>query len=253
MYELAVVSRFGGRLFWRDRMVLASSVAVTLGVGTGLPLLIDKVGAPPADVLAQHIGMVPILLGIASMGHIATVLTARRDQLILKRMRATGLSDRAILGGEIVNTSVQAVLLLAASSLVLYALTGLSFPRNPLMYLLALAGGASVLAVLGTAFTAFVRRAELAGPMTMPFYFLAGMGAGGFGPLDKVLPEWLLTALDLLPTGAVVDLVRTAYAADGTLTGDLRAAAVPALTLAVWAAVGLFAIMKWFRWEARRS
>jgi ABC-2 type transport system permease protein len=251
--DLAVVARFGGRLYWRDKVALSTSVTLSLGLGIGLPLLTDRLKGGAEAVLTAHLGVLAMILVIATFNQITVTLTARRDQLLLKRMRATGLSDRDVLGGEIGNLVVQTTLLTAVVSGALYALTGLPVPRDPLLYLVAVVAGVTVLCLLGAAFTAAVPRTEVAGVMTMPFFFLAGAAAGGFGPLLEMLPGWVGTVLGFLPTGAVVDLARTAYAPDGTLAGDLQAAAAPLLILAGWALFGLFAIGRWFRWEPRRS
>ncbi|GAA4234756.1 hypothetical protein GCM10023075_53960 [Streptosporangium album] len=253
--DLAVVTRFNGRLFWRDRTALTTSVALFLGLGIGLPLMMDRLGAGgnPRMVLDQHLGILATVLVIATFTQIATTLTARRDQLVLKRLRTTGLSDRAILGGEMGNLVLQSTLLALVTSVALYVLTSLAVPRNPALFLVAVVAGAAVLCLLGAAFTAIVPRTELAAVMAMPFFLLAGFGGGAMGPILEILPGWVGTVLGLLPTGPVVEMARTAYAADGTLAGDLRAAAVPALQLAVWAAIGLFALTRWFRWETRKS
>ncbi|WP_433255015.1 ABC transporter permease [Streptosporangium sp. CA-135522] len=251
--DLAVVTRFSGRLFWRDRTALSTSVTLFLGLGIGLPFMMDKIRAGhPEFLLDQHLGVLAMVLTLATFSQIAVTLTARRDQLLLKRMRTTGLSDRAILGGEIGNLVVQGTLLTAVVSVSLYALTSLPVPRDPLLYLVFVVAGAAVLCLLGAAFTAIVPRTELAAVMAMPVFFLAGVGAGGFGPILEILPGWVRTVLGLLPTGAVVEAAQAAYAADGTFAGDLRAAAVPALKLAVWAAIGLFAVSRWFRWDTRK-
>ncbi|GAA3146208.1 hypothetical protein GCM10010466_41530 [Planomonospora alba] len=252
--DLAVVTRFGGRLYWRDKVALSTSVALSLGLGIGMPLLMDRLGqGDPEFLVGTHVGVLVMILTIATFNQIAVTFTARRDQLLLKRMRATGLGDREILGGEIGNLVVQTTLLAAVVSVALYALTGLPVPRNPLLYLAAVVAGTAVLCLLGTAFTAAVPRTEVAGVMAMPFFLLAGVASGGFGPLLELLPGWVGAVLGLLPTEAVADLARTAYAADGSLAGDLRAAAVPVLVLAGWAAFGLLATARWFRWEPRRS
>ncbi|MDP9861616.1 MULTISPECIES: ABC transporter permease [Streptosporangium] len=252
--DLAVVTRFSGRLFWRDRTALSTSVLLFLGLGIGLPFMMDKVRpGHPEFLLNQHLGVLAMVLVLTTFNQIAVTLTARRDQLVLKRMRTTGLSDPAILGGEIGSLVVQSTLLTAVVSVALYSLTGLPAPRDPLLYLVFVVAGAAVLCLLGTAFTAIVPRTELAAVMAMPVFFLAGVGAGGFGPVLEILPGWVGTVLGLLPTGAVVEAAQAAYAADGTLAGDLRAAAVPALKLAVWGVAGLLATARWFRWETRRS
>ncbi|MER7129342.1 ABC transporter permease [Streptosporangium saharense] len=252
--DLVVVTRFNGRLFWRDRTALSTSVALFLLLGTGMPLMMDRIRpGGPEFLLNMHLGVLATVLVVATFQQTAVTLSARRDQLLLKRMRATGLGDRDILGGEVANLVLQSTALTALVSVALYTLTSLPVPRDPLLYLFAVVAGALVLCLLGAAFTVVVPRSELAAPMAMPFFLLAGLGAGGFGPVTQMLPAWVGTVLGVLPTSAVTDMARVAYAADGSLAGDLEAAAVPALKLALWAAAGLLVIARRFRWESRKS
>ncbi|GGS64368.1 hypothetical protein GCM10010156_24300 [Planobispora rosea] len=251
--DLAVVTRFDARLFWRDRAALSTSVLLFLGLGIGLPLLMDKLRPGSLDLLVdQHVGVLAMVLVISTFNQIAVTVTARRDQLLLKRLRTTGLGDGSIVGGEVGNLVLQSTLLAAVISGVLYATTSLPVPRDLLLFALAVVLGSAVLCLLGVAFTPLVPRAELAAVMVMPFFMLAGLGSGGFGPMTQLLPDWAGTLLGFLPTSAMAELIRVAYAADGTLAGDLSAAAVPALNLAVWTAIALLTITRWFRWEPRR-
>ncbi|MEU6997470.1 ABC transporter permease [Nonomuraea sp. NPDC046570] len=249
MRELVAVARFGGRVYWRDKVALTTSVALSLGLGIGLPMALGRIGGSrPGMLLDMHLGLLAMVLTITALNQAAVTLSARRDQLILKRMRATGLSDRDILGGEILNIAAQSVLVAAVISIVLHTAGGLRAPAVPLAYALFVVAGAGVLALLGAAYTAVISRAELAAVLTMPFFLLAGLGGGGFGPLRQLLPGWAQTVLDLLPSGAVVDAARVAHTG-GAASGYL----LPALNLAVWAAIGLAALRYRFRWESRKS
>lgn len=249
MSELVAVARFGGRVYWRDKAALFVSVAMSLGLGIGLPLLLGKVNPGETSVLTGiHVGLLGMLLTITAMNQTAVSLTTRRDQLILKRMRATGLRDRDILGGEVLNIVVQSTLVTVTISVVLYLSGAVEPPRDPALFLLALVAGAAVLALLGAAYTAAITRTELAAVMTMPFYLLAGFGGGAFGPMGDLLPGWAQAALDLLPSSAVISALKLAHAG-GAWSGYL----LPALNLAVWTAVALIAIRLWFRWESRKS
>jgi ABC-2 type transport system permease protein len=67
-----------------------------------------------------------------------------------------------------------------------------------------------------------------------------------------MMPTALRMVFEALPTDAVTTMARTTIA-PGTFAGDLRAAAVPAIKLVVWALIGIFALVRWFRWEPRRS
>lgn len=247
MRELVAVARFGGRIYWRDRVAVTTSVALSLGLGIGLPLAFSSMGASDG-LLGIHLGLLGMLMTLTAMNQAAVSLSARRDQLILKRMRATGMSDRDILGGEVVNITAQSTLVAAAISVVLYATGTVSPPSNPVVFVLFVVTGCAVLALLGAAYTAAISRAEVAAVMTMPFYLLAGLGGGGFGPMTELLPGWAQSALDLLPSTALVNALTVAHTG-----GDWAGYLGPAINLTVWAAIALVAIMLWFRWEPRKS
>ncbi|MFD1938068.1 ABC transporter permease [Nonomuraea mangrovi] len=209
--------------------------------------MMAKVRPAEAGVLLDtHLGVLAMGLTVAALMQTAVTLTARRDQLILKRMRATGLHDREIIGGELLNVAAQAVLLALTVCVVLYAAAGLRIPRDPVVLVLFVVAAAGVLSLLGAAWTAAISRAEVAAVMTMPWFLLAGVGAGGFGPVVQLLPSWVGTLLNLLPTSGFVAGARAAYTGQGDLL-------VPLLNLAVWAAVALAAIRLRFRWEPRKS
>ncbi|WP_043638177.1 ABC transporter permease [Nonomuraea candida] len=238
--SLAATYRLGTRLFWRDRSMVFASVVTPVGLAVGLPALMRHVtsgGVAGATALAQS--AIAILLAITAFMNITVALTGRRDQLVLKRLRTTRLTDGQLLLGQIASTATQTVVLIVACAVAVRFAAGVPLPADPLVFAAATIAGSVVLSLLGAAYTAAVPRAELAAAYTMPVFLLCGVSAGAMGPIP--LPGWLQTALDLLPTSAVVHAVRT---------GDL---AVPLLVLAVWGAAGLVALRLWFRWEPRRS
>jgi ABC-2 type transport system permease protein len=238
--SVAATYRLGTRLFWRDRTMLFASVVTPVGLAVGLPVLMRNVRpGNPADVAQLFHGMLAVLLAITAFMNIVVALTSRRDQLVLKRLRTTGLTDGQILAGQIASTVTQTVGLILLSMVAVRFLAGVPFPPDPLLFGAAVIAGSAVMALLGAAYTAAISRAELAAAYTMPVFLLAGIGAGAMGPIP--LPSFVRTALDLLPTTAVVDAVST-----GAVAG-------PALNLACWAVAGAVALRLWFRWEPRRS
>ncbi|MFF3670104.1 ABC transporter permease [Microtetraspora malaysiensis] len=251
--ETLAVARLGGRIYWRDKQALTATVLTSLGLGIGMPVLMDRLRQDdPSVVVAQLLGILAVVLTLSGFNQSAISLTARRDQLILKRLRATGLGDGAVLGGELLNIMVQSMLIALVTTVAVVNLTSASVPRDPVLFAVFVVLGAAVITLLGAAWTTVIPRAEVAAPMSIPFFMIAGLGAGAFGPMGQLLPGWLTTALDLLPTAAVVKVGRAAFA-DGTFAGDLQTAAVPLLILSVWAAIALLVISRRFRWEPRRS
>ncbi|MEU7838810.1 MULTISPECIES: ABC transporter permease [unclassified Nonomuraea] len=238
----AATYRLGTRLFWQDRAMLFASVITPVGLSVGLPVLMRHVtadGVANATHLSQ--GMTSILLSLTAFMNVAVALTTRRDQLVLKRLRATGLTDGQILSGQIASTATQTVVVAALCAVAVRLLADVPVPANPLVYAGAVVVGAVVMATLGVAYTVVIPRAELAAATTMPIFLVSGIASGAMGPIRDALPAWVGSVLDLLPTSAVVHALRT---------GEV---ALPALNLAVWAVIGVVAIRLWFRWEPRRS
>ncbi|MFI6497048.1 ABC transporter permease [Nonomuraea typhae] len=238
----AATYKLGARLFWRDKAMLAASVITPAGLAVGMPVLMRHVQADGVAAATEIFhGSAAIILSLTAFMNIAVSLSTRRDQLILKRLRATRLTDGQILAGEIASTVTQAVVVLLACLAAVMALAEVPFPAHPVAFFGAVIGGAVTMALLGAAYTALIPRSELAAAMVMPFFLVCAVGAGGMGPLLQYLPGWLQNVFGLLPTSAAVHAM---------CTGEL---ALPALNLAVWALAALVAIRLRFRWEPRRS
>ncbi|WP_049571940.1 ABC transporter permease [Nonomuraea sp. SBT364] len=235
---LAAAYHLGTRLFWRDKAMLVASVVTPVGLAVGMPVLMRNVRADGVSAATEIFhGTLAILLSITAFMNIAVALTARRDQLVLKRLRTSRLTDAQILAGQIASTVTQTVALIALSTVAVRLLADVPLPADPVLYAAAVVLGSAVMAVLGAAYTAAIPRTELAAAFTMPVFLLAGVGAGAM-PIP--LPDWADTVLGLLPTSAVVDAVSR---------GDVLPLAP---NLAVWAVAGLVALRLWFRWEPRR-
>ncbi|NUW31502.1 ABC transporter permease [Nonomuraea sp. SMC257] len=239
---LTATYRLGTRLFWQDRALLLGSVLTPALIAIGLPLLMRHLRpGGTGEATAQFQGTLAVILSITAFMNIAVALSARRDQLVLKRLRATTLTDGRILAGQIAATATQTVAVVAACTVAVNLAAGVPYPANPLLFAAMVIAGSVVLATLGAAYTAAIPRAELAGAACMPVFLLSGIATGAMGPIREALPSWVGAVLDLLPTTAVVDAVRTG------------AVARPALVLAAWGVAGVVAIRLWFRWEPRRS
>ncbi|PZG11539.1 ABC transporter permease [Nonomuraea aridisoli] len=237
--SLTAVYRLGTRMFWQDTAMLFGTVITPVALSVGLPALMRHLtpgGLPLATVVFQ--GSIALLLAITALMNVTMTLTVRRDQLVLKRLRCTRLTDTQILLGQIAGTATQTFALIVLCTVAARLAAGVPLPADPLVFAAVTAAGSVVLTLLGAAYTAAVPRAELTPVFTMPVFLLAWFASGA---MAIPLPSWLETALGLLPTTVVVDAVRT---------GEVVA---PLLVLAAWAAAGVVAIRLWFRWEPRRS
>jgi ABC-2 type transport system permease protein len=238
--SLAATYRLGTHLFWRDKAMFFVSVVLPLGLAVGLPALMRHVtdeGQTAATALSQS--MIAIPLSITAFMNTCVALTTRRDQLVLKRLRSTELTDRQILLGQISSVATQAVVIVVVCTVAARFAAGVPLPPDPLAFAALTIAGSAVMALLGAAFSAAVPRPELAALYAGPVYLLCGVSAGALGPIP--LPSWLQATLDLLPSTAVVNAVKSGEPG------------VPFLILGAWAVAGLLALRLWFRWEPRRS
>jgi ABC-2 type transport system permease protein len=99
---LAATYRLGTRLFWKDRGMLVGSVVTPAGLSIGLPVLMANVTGDGVTAAAQvYHGMIAIILAITTFMTVVVTVTMRRDQLVLKRLRTTELTDGQILAGQL--------------------------------------------------------------------------------------------------------------------------------------------------------
>ncbi|MFI6521674.1 ABC transporter permease [Spirillospora sp. NPDC050679] len=257
------VARLDLTLLWRNRTALFTVI--------GLPLLFVAMLIPmrgkPMDgkgdlALYQGTGHLAFFLIFAVFMNLVNVFTARREDLTLKRLRGTALSDAQILAGSTLNATgiylVQAVALLVALGVAF----GGRFPADPLLLLVGLAGGAAVFALLAFALSGLTPNADMAQLTVLPVMFACMAAAGVMFPLEA-LPPALQEATRWLPLSPVVEITRTAYFGQDYFAHDAHpavgfvegwtAVARSFLVLAVWLGVGRALAGRWFRWEPRRS
>jgi len=239
-------ARLDQTLFWRNRALVVPTFLVPLALCASVPF------AVPAGVSWDGVpyrgyfltAMIAMIAVYSTFTTLAVTLTARRDSLVLKRLRGTELPGSAILGGSVLNTYVLSGLQLALLLGVGHLALGVAWPRNWPLLLALLVYATAVFGVLAIAYTALIPNAEAAQILCIPVLFLCFGSSGIFVPLS-VFPHWLQTVADLLPVTALVDGIRMAYfgASDSSALGrDLA-------VLGVWWAVGMLSARRFFRWE----
>ncbi len=248
-------------LFWRNRTALFNALLVPVLIIAAVALAsgdsgADRDGGQRANALLT-IGMLGFVLVGVVYYNLVTTYVARREELVLKRLRVGEVTDVEILAG-----TASPAIAIAAAQIVLFivagaALLGLPVPVNLPVLLLGALGGVGVFVILAVASAIFTRTVELAQITTLPVLVVCMLGSGTMVPLE-LLPEPGADLVRLLPLTPALDLMRlgwlgtTGEGAPRDFVGVLGAATAPALTLAVWAALGGAAVRRWFRWEPRR-
>ncbi|MFJ8539095.1 ABC transporter permease [Streptomyces sp. NPDC093591] len=206
---------------------------------------LEEAGLTPGTVVLP--AAVGFSLLFAVYGALVGVFTARREELVLKRLRTGELRDTEILAGSAlpsVATGLVQSLLLAVGCAVLLDLPA---PPAPYLAVIALPLGLVLCAALAAVTSAFTRTTESAQVTTLPVMMVSMLGSGMAVPLE-VLPDRVASVCELLPLTPVITLVR------GGWTGELSAyeALGAVLTALAWTVLGVFAVRRWFRWEPRR-
>jgi ABC-2 type transport system permease protein len=237
------------------RRNMTSAVLVVL-----LPLLIgtariggSDVGADPSagvDRIASAFGLIAVIF---VHHHLVTVYATRRQELVLKRLRAGLPSDWTIIWGAatgaLVIFVVQAAMLAAYGVLVLR----LPVPKNPISILLALLVVGALMATVSAVMSAVTRSAEAAMLTTFPTMALFLLTPGVLVPYGA-LPATVERAAWFSPLGPFGEVIRVGWLGiDGesgfvsSLVGSLPGLAM----MFAWLALTMLMVQRWFRWEPR--
>lgn len=237
-------------LLGRTKATLLAALFVPLLMPFSLSPTVDQMDLEGAGLSAGSV-ILPSSIGFSLLfavySSLVTVYAARREELVLKRLRTGELRDAEILTGA----ALPSVAIALAQCLVLTAgcvvLLDVGAPPAPHLAVLGLLLGLLMWPPLAAVTANFSRSVEGAQVATTPLLMVSMLGSGAFFPLE-VMPERLASACELLPLTPVITLLR------GGWTGDLSAHdALGALVTAVaWTAFAVFAVRRWFRWEPRR-
>ena len=215
-----------------------------LGMRSALGGRTDRAGLAVTEVAVTS-APVTVLLFVVYANLVAAYV-ARREELVLKRLRSGEAGDVEILAGTAVPSAVlallQTTLLVAAGT----ALPGLSPPQRPDLLVAGLLLGTVLLAALAAATAAVTRSVDGAQVTALPLLMVTFVTSGAFVPLE-LLPDAMAAVCRLLPVTPVVELVRAGWLGGATAAETLRALVLTA----VWTALSVGAVRRWFRWEPR--
>ncbi|MFD6948797.1 ABC transporter [Nocardiopsis sp. TSRI0078] len=208
--------------------------------------------------MVATIGSIGLILGV---GHPSNVFTARREALVLKRLRVSGVPQQAIFGGVIAVVVALSLAMAVVVAVLVFAVFG-SLPQDPLMLVVAVVLSAVMFSLMGLLLTPVVRNAEAAQMVSMlPMMVLLFLG-GGIIPLES-LPESARLVLGFLPSVPAGEMAQTAYsgydAFRGFGTGEEKSylglwiAALPSIgVMLAWIAVLGLLVRRYFRWDPRQ-
>ena len=232
------------RLYWRSREAAFFTFLFPI-------LLYVLVSAFYTGKIEGHPAGRVLLAGLLGYGAatttfagIAIFLVVRRENGILKRLRATPLPPFVYISALLAST----LLVFAAEAVAMVLLARFAYhvgiPDRLGSLALALLLGAAAFTALGIALTAAIRSAEGASAVVnlivLPMAFLSG----SFGP-TRHYPHVLRALADALPLTYLIRLVRGAVVFGEPIWARPTAVAV----VAVWGLIGLVLSVWAFRWE----
>jgi ABC-2 type transport system permease protein len=255
LHRIRALAAAETRLLLRNRTAVVNSVLAPLLLVVAIRTFGAPDGAPAgAALLATAIA---VTLVFTTYYNLVTTFVARREELVLQRMRTGELTDGEILLGtatpSLLVSLVQVLVVLAGVA----AVGEWSAPVDVILPVVATVGGALLMLLLAAVSTAFTRTAENAQITTMPFVLATTSLSGLFFPLTA-FPEQLAHVARLLPLTPVVELARLGLAGR-TWTGNAvdfagawAAAPFPIAALAGWLIVAAVVARRVFRWAPRR-
>src|SRR5699024_1727173 len=210
-------------------------------------------------VMLSMMGAISLVLGL---GHVSNVFTARRESLVLKRFRVSGVPQVVIFGGIIgVVTVFSLFIAVLMGGLILMMPSG-ALPRDPLMLLVAIVLGSIAFSVMWVLITPLVRNAESAQMVVMVPMMILLFASGGIFSLE-FLPEGARQVMSLVPSVPPGEMVQAAYTGHDVFGGSAGAqersylglwgAALPSLgVMLAWIVLLALAVRRFFRWDPRQ-
>jgi ABC-2 type transport system permease protein len=179
---------------------------------------------------------------------LAITLVIRREQALLKRLRATPLPPATFVASLLASTLIVYAIEVVAMFILGRAVFGTPFPARVGSVALIILLGVAAFTALGLALSGFVRSAEgssaVINLIVLPMAFLTG----AFGPTQH-FPVFLRDIGDVLPLKYLVDLMNAVYLHHHAIWSKPLALGV----LAAWGVAGLVLAALKFRWEPTAS
>lgn len=177
--------------------------------------------------------------------NLLSTYVARRQELVLKRLRTGEASDATVLAAAAVPALAIAAVMTVLMTVLAIVLMDLPLPERPVLVIAGIAAGALVMVPLALLTANRTRTVEAAGVTSLPVIALLVIGAGAI-PTDG-LPEVAQRAISLVPSAAMDDLLQLGWLAEDPWSAALK----PLGVLVAWLALGLWAVQREMRWEPR--
>ncbi|MET0930465.1 MAG: ABC transporter permease [Aeromicrobium sp.] len=217
-----------------------------------------KDGDPTADLMATTFEMFALMaLLFVQYYSVLSMITTRRSEGVLKRLRTGESADWQIQVAPMVPGAVLSVVGVVLIAAVTYAFGGPA-PVNVAAMALAVVGGVITFSVLALATSVVTKNTEAAQITSLPLMTVAIVGLAS---IRNLLPDNLADIVTWTPFAAISDLMslgaegRLATATESSAALDFAGTCAemgqPVAILAVWSLLALALVRKSFRWDDR--
>jgi ABC-2 type transport system permease protein len=240
--ELRLYTRSRELAFFTFMLPLIFFVLLGSVYGSG-----DKInGYRAADYLLT--GMIGYGVAATAFAGLAIVLVIRRENGVLKRLRATPLPAPAYIAAVLLTTLIAFAVMAACLIALAMLLFDASFPKAPGSLIVTLLIGGATFAALGVAITGFIRRAEGASAVINAIYLPVSFISGAFFS-QQHFPEVLQRVADVLPLTYFIDLVGAVMLNGSEIWNEPKDVAV----IVAWGIAGTLLALRYFRWVPREG
>lgn len=227
----------------------------------GIPLVLFSLGEGGAMESANTFDIfVLYTLLFVQFYTVLSMVTTRRDERVLKRLRTGEARDWEILGG-ICLPGVLLTTVFTIAIIPLLMVLGAPAPVNLIPVVLAVLLGLILVSALAFVTSGFTRNAEAAQLTSMPVLTIAILGLGSLRPVfgEGIAAE----IISYTPFAMISDLVQLGWAG-ATFTdtmngveplnfaGVLGASVQPLLIILAWTALAVVATRQYMRWDTHR-
>jgi len=235
-------------LYWRSR----ESAVFTFIFPLLLFVLLGSVysgriyGVPASQaLLAALLAYGCVMVAFAGL---AITLVIRRENALLKRLRATPLPPATFVAALVVSTLAVFAIQVVAMFLLGRVVFGTPFPSRIGSLVLIVVLGVACFAALGVGLSGVVRSAEGSSAVVNLVVLPAAFLSGAFGPTQHY-PTFLRDVGKVLPLKYLVDLTNAVYLHHHAIWSKPGAIGI----LAAWGVAGLALAALKFRWEPTAS
>ncbi|MGV0869263.1 ABC transporter permease [Corynebacterium kalidii] len=246
--------------FLRNKTLLVNATLLPMGFGLAMYFILSG-DDEQSKIQASAVAMEYFLLFALMFVQFYTVLsmvTTRRDEGVLKRLRTGEARDAEILGSSSFPGAVLTVLFTVVMSGLLMAL-GAPGPVNVVPIIVAVLLGLVVTSGLALVTSGFTKNPEAAQITSMPVMLLMFATMGNF---RQMYPEGVNEVLARTPFALIFDLLQYGWAGNTTVDRMNDVAPLTSgevlgetwqmmLILVVWAGVCVWAGARYVRWDVR--